>query len=697
MGHAVDYSLQHSQESSFEAPQSGSLDARARAVARIERLLGDASSQRLNDITNLAAAICDTPTAFFSLVGAERQVVPAAYEIDIECMPIEESICQATVRQRSMLVIEDTRLDSRFSGLPCVVGEPNIIFYAGVPVFDPESNALGALCVADFEPRSLDDHQLESLVKLARLLETNIALITSRDLARKQADELREQNSVFQIVGHHSPELFWIYETSSNTLEYINSAIERIYGVDREALLNDPGLWVQRIVSQDDRENLSFQLRTMPDRMDARYRVPDRFERVRWLHTRTFPIPQTSRVVGVTLDITEQVRNEEEQRAALSQAQEAVLNLEESRLRAFESANFLSLYFDVEGQIYQSNDAANDLLSSPGETLVGESIWSLFEDEFVTTLRRHLREASDEARVFSDIHVHRVADNKSLPADLWIESICVNREPTYQLRIRDMSELAQARKQLQETHERLVASQKFEALGKLAGGIAHDFNNMLSIIKTYAQFAYQEIEQEDPVREDMNSILDAVERSSQLTQKLLSFGRHQDASESLDVDLFASELCDVFSRTLSHVKIETDLNADGAHLTIANADLQQILMNLVMNAADALKGTGGTIGVSTRIHQNFVDIRVADDGPGMPESVRAQIFEPFFTTKDATGGTGLGLTTVYSLVEQLGGRIEVQSTLDQGTLFTVKLPTAGTLSSSTAVDDDMDYEALHED
>jgi signal transduction histidine kinase/CheY-like chemotaxis protein len=259
---------------------------------------------------------------------------------------------------------------------------------------------------------------------------------------------------------------------------------------------------------------------------------------------------------------------------------------------------------------------------------------------------------------------------------------------------------------------RLHQAQRLESLGQLAGGVAHDFNNLLSVILNYASFVGEElaIAAEEPdgarwraVREDVEQVQLAADRAAKLTHQLLAFARRDVAQPKvLNINDVVSGLEPMLHRTLGEqVQLVTSLAADPWPVMIDPGQLEQVLVNLAINARDAMAGGGGlTIDTqntdvdatfaSTRpdlATGRYVRLRVSDTGSGMDEATVQQAFEPFFSTKPKGEGTGLGLATVYGVITQAGGHVRIYSEAGRGTTVTVLLPataaTAGALKSET--------------
>jgi two-component system, cell cycle sensor histidine kinase and response regulator CckA len=223
--------------------------------------------------------------------------------------------------------------------------------------------------------------------------------------------------------------------------------------------------------------------------------------------------------------------------------------------------------------------------------------------------------------------------------------------------------------------EELREAQRLESIGQLAGGVAHDFNNLLGIILGYAELLEATVP--ETTRSDVHEIRRAAERAADLTRQLLLFGRPERVVAGVvDANDVVADLRNMLDRTLGeHVDFAVDLAPARCLVRMPAGQLEQILVNLIVNARDAMPG-GGRLVLSTALTAERVGLRVNDSGTGMTRDVAARAFDPFFTTKEKARGTGLGLATVYGIVQGAGGRVTLDTLPGRGTTVEIDLPLA---------------------
>ncbi|HEX5581097.1 MAG TPA: ATP-binding protein [Gemmatimonadaceae bacterium] len=248
----------------------------------------------------------------------------------------------------------------------------------------------------------------------------------------------------------------------------------------------------------------------------------------------------------------------------------------------------------------------------------------------------------------------------------------------------DVTARRRTERALAESQERLRNAQKMEALGRFAGGISHDFNNLLTGILGYCELALDALPPGEPAREDVEEIRNTAHRAADLTRQILAFsGRQVRQPTTLDINEVVRDLAGVIERVVGErVHVVLALQPELDTVLADRTQIEQVLMNLVVNARDAMPD-GGTLTIATEDVQDDADpvmprawvrLSVSDTGTGMDEGIQAQIFEPFFTTKPRGKGTGLGLATVDGIVQQSGGRLRVRSARGAGSTFEITLP-----------------------
>ena len=232
---------------------------------------------------------------------------------------------------------------------------------------------------------------------------------------------------------------------------------------------------------------------------------------------------------------------------------------------------------------------------------------------------------------------------------------------------------------LEQAQNALVHSEKMSAFGQMSAGIAHEVKNPLAGILGYVQLSQRKLDEDHPIRKNLDIIEKETRRCTDIISNLMRFARQEKAVyEHLDINRVVKDALDIVDHQLGlkGVKIETEL-ADGLPAVEGSANqLQQVLMNFAINSQHAMeKAGGGTFRVTTQaVSDDMIEIRVADTGPGIPPEIQDKIFEPFFTTKRAGEGTGLGLAVSYGIIKEHGGDIILESEQGKGTTFVVSLP-----------------------
>ena len=348
------------------------------------------------------------------------------------------------------------------------------------------------------------------------------------------------------------------------------------------------------------------------------------------------------------------------------------------RFRAVtESANDAIVSIDAEGRIVFWNRRAQEVFGYTEQEAAGRPLASLIV-ETDSEVRRYLAEAEADARwIGRTVELTgRRQDGTAVPLELSISTWKAADAVFHTAVIRDISERRESQAILREREAQLRQAQKMEAIGRLAGGIAHDFNNLLTAILGYADFLIEDVPPES--RGDVEGIRKAGRSAAALTRQLLAFSRRQVLQpEVLDLNAVIASTDKLLRRLIGEdVEIRMALDQTLPAIKADPGQIEQIVLNLAVNARDAMPD-GGRLTIATERGGAAAPgavLIVTDTGCGMTDEVRARIFEPFFTTKAAGKGTGLGLATVYGIVQQSDGRIELQTQPGAGSTFRITFP-----------------------
>jgi PAS domain S-box-containing protein len=363
------------------------------------------------------------------------------------------------------------------------------------------------------------------------------------------------------------------------------------------------------------------------------------------------------------------------QTVALGQSLNRLAASEERYRALMEQANDAILVLDAEERIQEANRAALRLLGRPRQEIVGRHYDDFVAPEELEDSRRSRENLALEGNVRVQLRHLVRPDGSRVPVEVSVSLVHIGDASTALVILHDISERRRLEAQFHQ-------AQKMESVGRLAGGVAHDFNNLLTLILGYGNLVLQALADRPAVSRQVEAIVHAGESAAGLTRQLLAFSRHQVLVPTvIDVNALIRQLEQMLRRLIGEdIELVADLEPRLARIRADAGQIEQVLMNLVVNARDAMPG-GGRLTLSTRNHPaaaeaavTHVVLRVADTGCGIDSAVMAHLFEPFFTTKEEGKGTGLGLATVYGIVHQSGGNLEVESAPGEGASFAVYLP-----------------------
>jgi two-component system cell cycle sensor histidine kinase/response regulator CckA len=391
----------------------------------------------------------------------------------------------------------------------------------------------------------------------------------------------------------------------------------------------------------------------------------------------------------------------------VTEKEAAAQELKESRelLQAVVNNSPALIYIkDRSGAYLLANDRVLEARSLQADQMLGHTVFDVFPPEVATELARQ------DERVFTEMRPIEIEEG--VPnSDGETRNYLSVKFPLFNGNgdchamcgiSTDVTDRVRSIEEKEKLEARLQQSQKMEAIGQLAGGVAHDFNNILAVIMNFAEFLFEDLDGDDPRRADVNEIAKAGAKAARLVQQLLAFSRKEVVEPKvIDLNEVISDLKGLLRRAVGEdIALHLEPGCCLPQILADPGQIEQVLLNLSVNARDAMP-RGGSLSISTDVvfledeqcpgldAGSYVCLSVQDTGEGMDVETTERIFEPFFTTKERGAGTGLGLSTVYGIVQQAGGGVVVRSSPGEGARFDIYLPivhddVAGTEDSAGA-------------
>jgi two-component system, cell cycle sensor histidine kinase and response regulator CckA len=584
-------------------------------------------------------------------VGPWPDEYPRPERLDLESAPL----ISLALASGHAIVSEDVTKDPRFPP-PQHLLDLQIACAVTVPLAGTHG-PVGVITVLSLVPRRFGRGTID-------LLEAVGELLGAAFQRRRDEEELRDAEERYRTLVDRAPVCIQGIDRTAR-IHAINQAGLRMMNLSREDAIGRSYL---DLVAPGDRPRvamlLSQALEGRPSEFDF-----DSADSNRSFASSFIPLApvdgEVRGLIGVTQDVTARRRAE------------AVLRSSEERYRElFENASETILTCDLDGWITSLNPAGEALAGYARGDAVGRRVAEVVSEETFRRVRDLAQAELERGRDgITEPLVMRSRNGEETAVEAGIRYVRRNGLPIgLQVIARDVSERLRLEAELRQ-------AQKMEALGRLAGGVAHDFNNLVTAIAGYAQLALRAAPPgSGRLVDDLGAITDAASRAASLTRQLLAFSRSQVVdTQRVDVPVLVAGMEEMLRRLVgASVTLVTEISTEGCCVDADPCQLEQIVLNLAVNARDAMPG-GGTLTIACEPHEDaqLVRLRVSDTGIGMTDAVRTRLFEPFFTTKEPGKGTGLGLATVYGIVDAYGGSIAVESTLGMGAVFTVDLPAAG--------------------
>ncbi len=598
--------------------------------------------------TRLAARLLGAPIALVSLVGEDRQFFatrggPEHAWTDVAAL----SLCGDVVKSDAPLFIDDAGS----------VGEPRVAAFAGFPLRTPDGHVLGALCVLDVHPRGWTDEDRQTLADLAAAANAEIAQHV------QMAEQSRSEAHYRRLVTA-SPFPIYALDAEGRFVE-LNHAAEALLGRESagvmgthfadvivpEDLPGTVGVFTALITGATDQARLDIGLlRPSGERRSASITVTTIREEGR-----------VTGVHGIARDVTEE--------------QELLAEMRLLHLALASLSQGVSIT-DEEGRIIFVNRAYADMLGLEGEAEAQAYLDGLLLEPEIGAESDAIRAAVCEAGEWSGLVWRPRRDGRRVPLDLFVGAVNGPGGRRYLFSIaQDATERLARDRHLRRT-ERLAG------LGTLVGGVAHELNNPLTAIKGFSSMMLMDVRGEGD-REALEVMKREADRAAQIVANLRRLARDTQEDESprrpVDMNDVIRHVLQVRAYTLGtrNVQVTAELDEDLPPVSGDRGQMEQVLLNLVVNAEQALEGLSGPrLTVRSIATERGMAVVVADNGPGIPEHQVERIFDPFFTTKAPGEGTGLGLSLVHGIVADHGGRVHVESEPGEGTTFRIDFPAA---------------------
>jgi two-component system cell cycle sensor histidine kinase/response regulator CckA len=532
---------------------------------------------------------------------------------------------------------------------------------------------------ADLAVRAVRDGAQDYLVK--GQVDGHLLVRAMRYAAeRKQVmRKLKESEERFRSLLENALDIITIIR-ADGSIKYASPATQRVLGYAPDELT---GTALRELIHPEDEERTRNALNSLNEggaasTLECRVRTKAGDWRVvEAIGRRLMNDPNIQGFVVNARDVTERKFAESRLREVNDRLQTVI---ETSPLGIF--------VLDLDGKVQSWNRAAEKLFGWPEAEVLGHLMPSLADDDF-PQLRQRLELARGGENPGILETRCRIKDGTLIEVNIW-PALLRNELGSVTGVIFLIADVTERRR----LEEQFRQAQKMEAIGRLAGGVAHDFNNLLTVITGYSQMVMNRMQPSSPSVADMREVMRAADRAASLTRQLLALSRRQVVELTvLDVNMLVADMERLLQRIIGEdVRLVTELGANVGPVLGDRSQLELVLLNLAINARDAMPN-GGTLTIetgevtlshveipqrrTTALSGRCVMMAVSDTGTGMDPQVRAQIFEPFFTTKEAGKGTGLGLSTSYGIVRQHGGDIWVDTEVGSGTTFKVYLPMAG--------------------
>jgi PAS domain S-box-containing protein len=660
---------------------SGSTGTERMAALRQLDILDTAPESAFDDITRVAADICECPMAGVSFIDAKRQWFKARLGDLPREFPLNESVCAHNVRQSGLVSIEDLTRHQAFKESPAVAGEPQLRFYAAVPILAQSGILIGSLCVFDGTPRPgmLTQKQVEALLALSRSVTRELELRRMKSGFSEERLRLAIETTGLGI---------WDFNIATGEHQWTPEAYQLLglrpgARVDKRAFLE--------CIHPEDRNRVESQFYADPTGRDLACSDTFRILRAdigeeRWINATGRTVLDNDgnpiRKIGTYQDITARKLAE----IALK-ASEEQLSRSEAHLRSIlETVPDAMITSDSKGIIRSFSATAEHIFGYRPEEVIGTNVKFLmplpYREQHDAYIGRYRR--SGERRIIGSgrVAMAQRKDGSTFPIEVQVGEMEWEGERYFTAFIRDLTERQHTEMRMQELQSELAYMSRFTAMGEMGSTLAHEINQPLTAIASYLQgcklildrMAGEEV---STLKLAVNEASEETLRAGEVIRQLREFvarGESEHRVEELRRLVEEASALGLVGAKEKDIQVEFDFPTESLHVLVNRVQIQQVLINLLRNAVEAMHdGPQRSLIICANVVQDgaMTQVSVKDTGPGIAPEVLSKLFTPFTTTKQS--GMGVGLSICRTIIESHGGKIWADSTPGEGTTFNFTL------------------------
>lgn len=648
-------------------------------IAALESLniLDTISERAYDDLTLIAAQICNTPIALVSLVDENRQWFKSKHGIDATETPREVAFCAHAILEQDIFVVKDATKDSRFNDNPLVTNQPKVIFYAGAPVLSPEGFPIGTLCVIDHVPKDLTAEQRKGLKALASQIQHLLIL-------RKNLDQQKFDNSrlEFKKTAIENLSEGVVLQDSSYRIIEFNLAALATLGLTAEQLTGKTSMDPDWCAIKEDGSPFPGNEHPAVVAIDTGKKqkgiimgLRRQSSSLKWIEINSTPIfdegcEKASYSVSSFIDVT-----------AEKNAEHLIKNKQEKLNRILNGIPVMISHWDANLKNININKSYAEYFKLNGDEIIGKTISEVHGIELYNINANQIKKALSGESNAVERNLPFAQGEFRNTLITYLPEIENNTVIGVFIVVTDITTLKKLEKERQILTAKMAESAKLSTLGEMAGGVAHELNTPLAIIITICSILLDNckdgtLDQKD-VANHVEKIKFTAERIAKIVKGLRLFSKNSenDPRQIVCVKSVVDSTLDLIRQKIHYAEIALTVEIEEDLSVLARpSEISQVVLNLMSNSIDAISVLSEKwIIVKAQSFENKVILSVTDSGAGIPKNIESKIMNPFFTTKEVGKGTGLGLSISKGIIESHDG-IFYYDKENKNTSFVIELP-----------------------